>query len=270
MAVLRRGRGWKATSFLLQLALLLLLLGAFVYLSDTAPPDAAAATTSGAAAGAGKRRKMGAGRPRKQAAPAAAGAQAEIDVAKEGAEAGAAGDGDGPDAGGAGAVEAVPSPAEAAAPSPAEAAGTATATPAPAGLVAVPAIPITATSDTAYVTMASGNEAGRMVVALVQSLRDVGTDPKHDVVVLLPRGGVHSPDCFNAAWRKSKGLGPNCVDGGETLPGEIIGEELVTVLTRLGAKLAVVDAIPRTTMTEGIPGGKSSFWCVPRVGRGGR
>jgi hypothetical protein len=142
---------------------------------------------------------------------------------------------------------------------------------APALPEAQPPIAVEATNSMAYVTMASGNEAGRMAVTMVRSLLDTGTDTsKLDIVVLLPRGGVHSPECNSEAWRAKMNLpGPRCAVEPERFPEEIISPHLVAALRRMGAKLVLIDAIPRTPMTEGIPGGRASFWCVARGAAGG-
>ena len=41
---------------------------------------------------------------------------------------------------------------------------------------------------------------------------------------------------------------------------EIVSPEYLAVLRNLGADIRVIDWIPRTQYTEGIPGGKESFW----------
>lgn len=129
-------------------------------------------------------------------------------------------------------------------------------------VTAQPAIPVIPTNEMAYVTMASGNEAGRMATVLVRSLLDAGTSTdKFDIVVLLPRGGVHSPECHSPEFRRKYGLkGEKCGAGGESIPEEVISPHLVEALRRMGAKMVLIDAIPSTRMTEGIPGGRSSFW----------
>ena len=129
-----------------------------------------------------------------------------------------------------------------------------------AHIPAHPAVPIEPSHPHAIVTMASGNEAGRMAVTLVQSLLDTGTDvSKVDIVVLLPRGGTHSPECVDPEFRKAHGLQGRCGER-EEIPEEIISPHLISALRRQGVKLALIDPIPRTEMTKGIPGGMASFW----------
>ena len=52
----------------------------------------------------------------------------------------------------------------------------------------------------AYITLAGGDTSGRNCVALVQSLRDVGT--VIPIVVLLVRGGLGSAACSNQTWKE--------------------------------------------------------------------
>ena len=47
---------------------------------------------------------------------------------------------------------------------------------------------------------------------------------------------------------------------GRTAADEIVSTQYLSVLRALGADLRVIDWIPRTRYTEGIPGGKESFW----------
>jgi hypothetical protein len=124
--------------------------------------------------------------------------------------------------------------------------------------------------DTAVVTLATGNHAARGVIALVQSLRDVGTRAQ-DIVVMLSRGGSGSPECRNSAWKKAQGReGVHC-SGPDTIAEEIISPQYIDTLTKkLGALIVVVPEIPSTQYTEGIPGGRSTFWCVHGAGWNGR
>ena len=129
----------------------------------------------------------------------------------------------------------------------------------PPDFVAKPYVKVTPTSDFAYVTMASGNDAGRMAVALFQSLISTGTDTsKIDLVVLLPNNGVGSPECHNDTWkalRRRKKFKCDGTGSWELLPEEVISPMYVDALRRLGAKLVVHDAIPLTEYTNMIPGG---------------
>jgi hypothetical protein len=126
--------------------------------------------------------------------------------------------------------------------------------------------------DTAYVTMAAGEEAGRQVIGLVSSLRASKTRVQ-DIVVMLSRGGVGSSECRGddgGAWkRKHKREGVQC-SGPDTVAEEIIGTPATDALRKLGAVLLIVDPIPSTQYTEGIPGGRSFFWCVHGAGGGAR
>jgi len=183
-------------------------------------------------------------------------------------------------------VEAVPAPASIA-PSPA-ATPSAQPTTLPAGLVAPsPAAtpqPRTELSvdglghisysaedlkDTAMVSMASDDHSARLALALMQSLRDVGTQVPN-LVLLLPRGGIGSDDCRDEAWRKARQqeLKDDRVcfrrhEMGELVNqtlGEIISERYVAAFRRLGVQLVQIDPIPQTEYTRIIPGGPQTFW----------
>ena len=55
-------------------------------------------------------------------------------------------------------------------------------------------------AGTAIVTLSGGDTSGRNCVALVQSLRDVGT--VLPIIVLLARGGLGSAACSNQTWKR--------------------------------------------------------------------
>ena len=80
--------------------------------------------------------------------------------------------------------------------------------------------------DTAFVTMAAGEDAGRQVIGLVSSLRASKTRVQ-DMVVMLSRGGIGSPQCRGedgGEWkRKHKREAISC-SGPDTIAEEIIGE----------------------------------------------
>ena len=114
--------------------------------------------------------------------------------------------------------------------------------------------------DTAIVTLATGNNAARGVIALVQSLRDVGTRAQ-DIVVMLSQGGNGSPECHDPQWKKERGRENVHCSGASTIAEEIISPQYVQTLTnKLGATVMVVPEIPSTQYTAGIPGGRSTFW----------
>lgn len=114
--------------------------------------------------------------------------------------------------------------------------------------------------DRAIVTLATGDEAARMALVLVQSLRDVGTDPNVDVVVLLFTGGLVSEDCLQGDWRRAHGRGHINCGSPDNVAEEIISPRYVNAFRRLGAKVVVMPAIERYQHTKDIPGGTSSFW----------
>lgn len=110
----------------------------------------------------------------------------------------------------------------------------------------------------AIITMVAGNSAARHVVALVQSLVDVGT--KTPIVVMLQQGGGGSPECIDDKWKHSVGRSTVRCDGDDTVPEEIISGFYVKILKKLGAHLMVTPEIPRTQYTKNIAGGTQMFW----------
>jgi len=113
-------------------------------------------------------------------------------------------------------------------------------------------------SDTAIVTMAAGDEAGRLVVALVQSLRDVETRVPN-IVVMLSRGGLGSKQCQDIAWKRERGRENVRCDSLETTAEEIIDADYVAALHKMRAEVVVIDPLPQTPYTQ-IPGGPQTFW----------
>lgn len=118
-------------------------------------------------------------------------------------------------------------------------------------------------TGTAYVTLATGNDAARGVIVLVQSLRDVGTRVDK-IIVMLSRGGMGSPECRGedgGAWKRAnKREHIHHCGGPDTVAEEIVSPVFVETLKRIGATVVVVDEIPSTPFTEGIPGGRATFW----------
>lgn len=104
--------------------------------------------------------------------------------------------------------------------------------------------------STAIVTLATGDEAGRMAVALVQSLRDVHTRVPH-IIVLLSTGGVGSKDCHASGVRR-------CSTSREE--SDIVSAVYLTALRNLGAELRVIDPLPPTPFTDKIAGGPQFSW----------
>jgi hypothetical protein len=118
-------------------------------------------------------------------------------------------------------------------------------------------------TGTAYVTLASGNDAARQVIVLVQALRDSNTRADK-IVVMLSRGGMGSVECRGedgGAWKRANGREHMHHCGGpDTIAEEIVSPQYLATLTKLGATLMVVDEIPSTPYTEAIPGGRATFW----------
>lgn len=112
--------------------------------------------------------------------------------------------------------------------------------------------------NTAIMTLATGDTSARHAVALIQSLRDVGTRVPR-IVALLSRGGRGSEECLNSEVKKARGR-PNVDCGGpDTVEWEITSQKYLDVFKKLGAETMVIDEIPNTPWTQ-IPGGRS-IWC---------
>jgi len=103
---------------------------------------------------------------------------------------------------------------------------------------------------TAMITMAAGDEAGMLALALMQSLRDVGTRSPR-LVVMLMQGGQGSPSC------KANTPG-KC--GASDSPGDIVSQEVVDALHRLGVETPVLPALPASEHTKKIAGGLQAGW----------
>jgi len=102
--------------------------------------------------------------------------------------------------------------------------------------------------DTAIVTMATGDTAGRLAVAMLQSLRDSRTQIPN-VIVLLVRGGLGSGDCQNPAWKAAHGRSHVACHEPGVVPAEIVSEVYLDAMMRLGVQLMMVDPLPRTKYT---------------------
>ena len=123
-----------------------------------------------------------------------------------------------------------------------------------------PAPPPFAPGERAFVSMAAGNEAAKLAVVMVQSLRDVATQDGIEIVMLLVRGGVGSPECHDDEWKKAQGRQGIACSSNEAIAEEIISPQYCETLRRLGVVLKVVNPIERTQYTAGIPGGGATFW----------
>ena len=78
-------------------------------------------------------------------------------------------------------------------------------------------------------TMVAGNSPARHAVALVQSLRDVGTQADA-IVVMLQQGGVGSPECHDKPWMAARNRSGVDCGGSDTVAEEIISPFYVDVL----------------------------------------
>ena len=115
-------------------------------------------------------------------------------------------------------------------------------------------------SKYAYVTLVSGNSAARHAIAWIQSLLETKT--KYPIIVLLSRGGVGSPECQNYTWRREMKLQTHDMrcDRNDTIAGEIVSPKYLAIMEKQGAKLQIIDEIPRTRYTETIAGGRHFSW----------
>lgn len=85
--------------------------------------------------------------------------------------------------------------------------------------------PVLNLTNTAFISMASSDESGKLALAMFQSLRDVGTQVPH-LVLMLARGGVGSADCQSTEWRKANGRENIRCSGPDTIPAEVGGAML--------------------------------------------
>jgi hypothetical protein len=106
---------------------------------------------------------------------------------------------------------------------------------------------------TAIISMASGDVSGRQAIALFQSLRNVGTRVPN-LVVLLARGGTGSANCNDAAWKKRNNRERVACHDKDTIAPEILSEEYIATLEKLGVQVRVVDPVPRNKYTHEIVG----------------
>ena len=113
----------------------------------------------------------------------------------------------------------------------------------------------------AIVTMATGDNAARMAIGLVQSLRDVGTCEAIDIVVMVFGGGVGSTDCREG---RTKGLWKSFCSVTEPQRLELVfGQIFVKALLRLNVKFHLAPPLPHHAnglKSVNIPGGSQIWW----------
>lgn len=114
-------------------------------------------------------------------------------------------------------------------------------------------------ANTAFITMATGDESARHAVALVQSLRDTNTRIP-TVHVMLFRGGAGSMDCNNPFLRKARNRDHIQCDSMETTANEIVSQKYLDAFTRMGATFSIEDPLPESQFTKDIPGGRQIAW----------
>ena len=108
--------------------------------------------------------------------------------------------------------------------------------------------------------MAAGDDSARHALALVQSLRDVGTRVPH-IVLVLARGSMGSDDCkFNYSWRVSIGRETVLCQSPLAIEPEVVSRVYLAAFARLGVETVMVDSVPETPYTEKLAGGRSTFW----------
>ena len=87
-------------------------------------------------------------------------------------------------------------------------------------------------------TMIAGNGPARHAVAMIQSLRDVGTQADA-IVVMLQQGGMGSPECHDSAWRKANNLpGVEACSGPDAIAEEIVSPFYLNILKARGRRAA--------------------------------
>jgi hypothetical protein len=115
--------------------------------------------------------------------------------------------------------------------------------------------------NTAIVTMATGDASAKDAIALMQSLRDVGTRVPN-LIVMLSRGGVGSADCNNNTWKKEMGREQISCAFYETIAPEIASQKYLDGYARLNVQAMVVNPIPETEFTKGIAGKQNTVICT--------
>ena len=113
--------------------------------------------------------------------------------------------------------------------------------------------------NTAFITMATGDESARHAVALIQSLRDTNTRIP-TVHVMLFRGGAGSVDCNNPFLRKARNRDHIQCDSMDTTANEIVSQKYLDAFTRMGATFSIEDPLPESQYTKDIPGGRQIAW----------
>jgi len=113
----------------------------------------------------------------------------------------------------------------------------------------------------AIVTMATGDNAARMAIGLVQSLRDVGTCGDIDIVVMVFGGGVGSTDCREG---RTKHLWKSFCSATDIPRLEIVfGQIFLKALLRLNVKFHLAPPLPHHAnglKSINIPGGSQIWW----------
>lgn len=112
---------------------------------------------------------------------------------------------------------------------------------------------------TAIVTMAAGDEAARMVTALVQSIRDVGTRIPR-VHVMLMRQGHGSEWCKDEKRRGYRGwTSTYTCSGPTTLAEDIVSPQFLLAWERMGVTYQVMDPMPEKKYS-GFAGNRADGW----------
>ncbi len=113
----------------------------------------------------------------------------------------------------------------------------------------------------AIVTMATGDNAARMAIGLVQSLRDVGTCEAIDIVVMVFGGGVGSTDCREG---RTKHLWKSFCSVTHPPRLELVFNQIfVKALLRLRVKFHLANPLPHHAnglKSVNIPGGSQIWW----------
>ncbi len=114
----------------------------------------------------------------------------------------------------------------------------------------------TAFSKHAIVTMAAGDGAARMAIALIQSLRDVKTCPGIDIIVMLSGGGMGSADCHHGRIPGVKKA--DCRAERPAHKNFVISQTYIDTIHAMGAQTILIPPVKSSTAV--IPGGRHQFW----------
>ena len=117
---------------------------------------------------------------------------------------------------------------------------------------------VSRSSDHAIAILVAGDQAARGAVALVQSLRDVGTCPGIDIWIML-MGGVPSYDCMHNTTLIAENVRNQACEADEPAKKVYaVSQVYLDALHAMGARTAFIPYL--RSATARIPGGRRSGW----------